>query len=196
MKAARIVKGDGTAGTTRLPEGWYGGEVKTLTAPGDELDPDKLQRAIEDLCQAIEEKDIELEGAALFVAPPQFYALLRNDKLINTDYSLGNGNYANGTVLRSCGIPIIKTNRLQQTAESAHFLSNAGNNNAYNVSTDEAKQVALLIMPKALLSGETIPLTSKVYYSDIELQWFIDSYLAFAATPNRAEHAGVIDKTV
>jgi hypothetical protein len=47
-----------------------------------------------------------------------------------------------------------------------------------------------------LLSGETIPLTSKVYYSDIELQWFIDSYLAFAATPNRAEHAGVIDKTV
>lgn len=75
-----------------------------------------------------------------------------------------------------------------------HFLSNTGNNNAYNVSADEAKQIAVLIMPKAMLAGETIPLTSKVYYSEIELQWFIDSYLAFGVTPNRAEHAGVIDK--
>ena len=47
-------------------------------------------------------------------------------------------------------------------------------------------------MPKALLAGETIPLTSKVYYSDIELQWFIDSYLAYGVTPNRAEMAGGI----
>jgi hypothetical protein len=189
MKAARV-----DPLTTRLPEGWYGGQVETMAAAGDELDPDKLQRKIEDLCQHIEEKDIELEGAALFVAPPQFYTLLRNDKLINTDYSLGNGDYANGTVLRSCGIPIIKTNRMQQEALSPHMLSNAGNNSAYDVSADEAKQIAVLIMPKALLSGETIPLTSKVYYSDVELQWFIDSYLAFGATPNRAEHAGVIDK--
>jgi hypothetical protein len=49
-------------------------------------------------------------------------------------------------------------------------------------------------MPKALLAGETIPLTSKVYYSDVELQWFIDSYLAFGVTPNRAEMAGIVRK--
>jgi hypothetical protein len=47
-------------------------------------------------------------------------------------------------------------------------------------------------MPKALLAGETIPLTSKVYWSDVELQWFIDSYLAYGVTPNRAEMAGGI----
>ena len=194
VKAARIVAGDGTGGTTRLPEGWYGGESIDLDAAGDEQDPDKLQRAIEDLCQAIEEKDVDLEGAALFVPPEQFYTLLRNDKLLNSDYSTGNGDYAQGMVMRSCGIPVIKTNRLPQEAITGHELSNAGNGNAYDVTAAEANVVALLMMPKALLSGETIPLTSKVYYSDIELQWFIDSYLAFGATPNRAEHAGVINK--
>ena len=71
-------------------------------------------------------------------------------------------------------------------------MSNAGNSNAYDVDATEAKTVALLLMPKALLAGETIPLTSKVYYSDVELQWFIDSYLAFGVTPNRAEMAGII----
>jgi len=194
VKAANIIAGDGTGGTTRLPEGWYGGTQIDLDAAGDEQDPDKLQRAIEDLCQSIEENDVDLEGAALFVNPEQFYTLLRNDKLLNSDYSLGNGDYANGTVMRSCGIPVVKTNRLPQETVTDHFLSNPGNNAAYDVSAAEANVVALLIMPKALLSGETIPLTSKVYYSDIELQWFIDSYLAFAATPNRAEHAGVINK--
>lgn len=194
VKAANIVEGDGTGGTVRLPDGWYGGTQIDLAAAGDEQDPDKLQRAIEDLCQQIEENDVDLEGAALFVNPEQFYTLLRNDKLLNSDYSLGNGDYANGTVMRSCGIPVVKTNRLPQVPVTDHFLSNAGNNAAYDIDATEALVVALLLMPKAMLSGETIPLTSKVYYSDIELQWFIDSYLAFGATPNRAEHAGVINK--
>ena len=195
VKAANIVDGDGTGGTTRLPDGWYGGARVDLAAAGDELDPDKLQRAVEDLAESIETKDIELEGGALFMNPTQYYVLLRNDKLISTDYSVGNGNYAQGTVMRSTGLPIIKTNRLPQEPITDHYLSNAANGNAYDVSADEANVVALLMMPKALLAGETISLTSKVYYSDIELQWFIDSYLAFGATPNRAEHAGVINKT-
>lgn len=189
VKAAHI-----DPATTKLPEGWHGGEVIDLAAAGDEQDPDKLQRAIEDMCENIETKDIDIDGAMVFLPPQQYYTLLRNDKLINSDYSTGNGDYANGSVLKSCGIPIVKTNRLPQEPVVDHYLSNPGNANAYDVSADEARVVAMLLMPKALLSGETIPLTSKVYYSDIELQWFIDSYLAFAATPNRAEHAGVINK--
>lgn len=192
VKAANIIVGDGTGGTTRLPTGWKGGVQIDLAAADDELDPDKFQRAVEDLCEGIELNDVDIEGAVLFVNPTQYYVLLRNDKLINSQFSDGNGNYANGQVMKSCGIPVFKTNRLPQAEVVGHELSNAGNNNAYDVSAEEAKVVGLLIMPKALLAGETIPLTSKVYYSDIELQWFIDSYLAFGATPNRAEHAGVI----
>ena len=191
IKAALIVIGT-AAGETPAPEGFQSGSTVTLTAANDELDPDKLQRGIEDVCQAMEEKDVELDGAIIMVRPAQYYVLKRNDKLISQDYSLGNGDYAKGLVLESNGIRIVKTNRIPSAAITDHYLSNAGNNNAYNVSAAEAKAVAVILMPKALLAGETIPLTSKVYYHDVELQWFIDSYLAFAVTPNRAEYAGAV----
>lgn len=193
IKAAMVVVGT-AAGETPAPEGFKSGTVITLAAAGDENDPDKFQRSIEDASADIEKKDVDLEGAVLFVPIDQYYVLLRNDKLISGDYSTGNGDYAQGIVLRSNGIRVVKTNRIPSAAAAGHFLSNAGNNNAYDVSAAEAKAVAVLLMPKALLAGETIPLTSDVYYDKPELQWFIDSYLAFGVTPNRSEVAAVVMK--
>lgn len=193
IKAAMITVGTG-AGETPAPDGFQSGTVITLAAISDENDPDKLQRAVEDACASIEKKDVDLDGAVMFVPVDQYYVLLRNDKLISGDYSTGNGDYAQGTVLRSNGVRIVKTNRIPSAAKANHFLSNGGNGNAYDVSAAEAKAVAVILMPKALLAGETIPLTSDVYYDKPELQWFIDSYLAFGVTPNRPEVAAVVMK--
>lgn len=196
IKAALIVAAADNqapgAGETALPDGWEGGTQVTLDVAGDESDPDLLQKAIEDVCQGIEEKDVDLDGAVILVAPAEYYTLLRNDRLINSQYSMGNGDVAEGLVLKSCGLPLIKTNRIPKAAITGHFLSNTGNANAYDVTAAEAKAKALVMLPKALLAGETIPLTSKVYYMDSELQWFIDSYLAFGVTPNRADQAGIV----
>jgi len=176
------------------PEGFQGGTVVVLTATGDETDPELLELAIQDLCQRIEEKDVDINEAVLLCRPEQYYTLLKNNKLLDRDFSTSNGDYASGTVLKSNGVRIQVTNRFPKQADvgATHFLSNAGNGNAYNVSQADVNLKVLLLMPKALLAGETIPLTSKVYYSDIELQWFIDSYLAYGVTPNRAEMAGGI----
>lgn len=180
---------------TGLPEGWEGGTKVELDAATDELDPDKLQRGIEDVCQAMEEKDQDLMGGGIFVRPAQYYTLLRNDKLVSTEYSTGNGDYANGMVLRSNGLPIFKTTRMPTAAITDHFLSNAGNNNAYDLTTgEETDGVALVMLPAALLAGETIPLTSDVYYEKKELQWYIDSYLAFGVTTNRPDACGILLK--
>lgn len=196
IKCALIVKGDGTGGTTKLPEGWFGGSRVELAAASDELDPIKLQRGIEDAVQLMEEKEVDtLDGAVILVRPAQYYALLRNDKLVDSQYSMGNGDYADGKVLKSNGIPIVKTMRIPNAAITDHKLSNAGNGAAYDLTTgDETDAVAIIMLPKALLAGETIPLTSKVYYSDVELQWFIDSFLSFGVTPNRPENCAVVLK--
>jgi len=176
------------------PKGFQGGTVNVLAGVGDELDPDLLELAIQDLCQGIEEKDVDISEAVLLVRPAQYYALLRNSKLISRDFSSMNGDYAKGDVLESCGVRIQKTNRFPKVSDVGvtHFLSNAGNGNAYDVTANDAKCVVCLLMPKALLAGETIPLTSDVYFDKKEMQWFIDSYLSFAVTPNRAEMAGGI----
>jgi hypothetical protein len=196
IKAALIVAAPDPqapgAGETALPPGWYGGTTVTLTTAGDESDPDLLQKAIEDVCEGIELKDVDLDGGVILVGPTEYYTLLRNDRLINSQYSMGNGDVATGMVLKSCGLPLIKTNRIPKAAITGHFLSNTGNGSAYDVSVDEAKTKVIVMLPKALLAGETIPLTSDVYYQKTELQWFIDSWLAFAVTANRAEHAGIV----
>ena len=193
IKSALVTIGT-SAGDKPAPEGFLGGTRVELAAAGDELDPDKLQRGLEDVCQAIEEKDVDLDDGVILVAPAQYYALKRNDKLISAEYSIGNGNFAMGTVMESNGLPVVKTNRIPNADISDHYLSNPGNNNAYNISGEETDAVAVVMLPRALLAGETIPLTSKVYYHEPELQWFIDSYLAFAVTPNRSENAGVLLK--
>lgn len=176
------------------PEGFQGATSVMLSVANDELDSDKLERAIQDMCQSIEEKDIELNGGVVLVRPAQYYTLLRNSKLMDKDFSEMNGDYAKGKVLMANGVRIQTTNRFPVVGDvgATHFLSNAGNGNAYDITAADAKCMALFLQPKALLAGETIPLTSKVYYSDIELQWFIDSYLAFGVTPNRAEMAAGI----
>lgn len=176
------------------PEGFQGGSVVILAAAGDEDDPELLELAIQDLCQKIEEKDVDIMDGVLLMRPAQYYTLLRNDKLLNKDFSTANGDYAAGTVMRVNGVRVQVTNRFpsQEDVGQTHFLSNAGNGNAYNATQADVNCKVLLLMPKALLAGETIPLTSKVYYHDVELQWFIDSYLAYGVTPNRAEMAGGI----
>jgi hypothetical protein len=178
------------------PEGFQGGSVIQLKAALDELDPELLELAIQDLCQKIEEKDVDVMEAVLLMRPAQYYTLLKNDKLLSKDFSAANGDYASGKVLKSNGVRIEVTNRFPKAADvgQTHFLSNAGNGNAYDVTATDVECQVLLLMPKALLAGETIPLTSKVYFSDIEMQWFIDSYLAYGVTPNRAEMAGAIFK--
>ena len=191
---------DGTNGYTPIirtaPEGFQGATPVMMGAALDEQDPDKLVRAIQDMCQKLEEKDIDLMGGVVLVRPAEYYTLLRNDKLLNRDFSDMNGDFAKGQVLHANGVRIQTTNRFPSADDvgQTHFLSNAGNGNAYDVTADDVNCIALFLQPKALLAGETIPLTSKVYYSDIELQWFIDSYLAFGVTPNRAEMAAAIFK--
>lgn len=179
---------------TNLPDGWNGGTQIELSAASEELDPALLQRGIEDVIQGMEEKDVDMDGAVVLVKPAQYNAFLRNDKLVSQEYSLGNGNYATGMVHKTMGVAIVKTNRIPTAAISGHFLSNAGNSNAYDISGEETDAVAVVMLPKALLAGETIPLTSDVYYDKKELQWFIDSYLAFAVTPNRPDHCGILRK--
>jgi hypothetical protein len=196
IKAARIIKGDGTGGTTKLPSGWFGGGQYTLAAANDEIDPNKLQYQIENAVAGFAEKDIDAadEGMVIYVRPAQYLALSRNDKLINTQYSMGNGNYADGTVLRSVGLPIRSTNRLPSGAITGHALSNTANGNAYDLSAAEGKAVALIMSPHAVLAGSSIPLQSDMYWDKPTKTWMIDSWLALGAAANNPAYAAVINK--
>ena len=63
---------------------------------------------------------------------------------------------------------------------------------ADDVSADEAQVQAIVMHPKSLLAGETIPLTSDVFFSREEKQWFIDSFAAYGVGNNRPDVCGAV----
>ena len=170
------------------------GKNTTLTAALDELDPDKLYAAIAGIIVEMEEEDIDVGELIVFVRPKQFEVLKNNNKLLSRDYAAGNGDFAKGIIYEINGARIVKTARIPTSAIIGHKLSNAGNGQAYDVSATEAKSVAVILHGKALLAGETIPLTSDIWYNKEEKQWFIDSFLAFGVTINRPDVCGAVFK--
>lgn len=168
------------------------GRNTALSALGDELDPDKLYDAIAGIIVEMEEDEVDLSEMVIFVRPTQYDILTRNDKLIDRDFSAENGDFASGRIGTIKDVPVVKTARIPRAAITGHFLSNTDNSNAYDVSAAEARTVALVMHPSALLAGETIPMTHDVFFSDIEKQWFIDSFMAFGVAPRRPDVAGVV----
>lgn len=188
--AAAPVLGDGTPSKQSIGAG----HQRTL-AVGEHEDPDKLYAAISAIVVEMEENEIPTDELVLFVRPTEFDTLLNNNKLIHSDYSSGNGDFAKRIIYWCAGVRIEKTARIPRTAIQDHYLSNPQNGYAYDVTAQQANAVAVLLHPKSLLAGETIPLSSDVWFNREEKQWFIDSWLAFGVTVNRPDVCGAVFKT-
>ena len=196
-----------TAGTTVTGKGSGGilqrGSNFTLGSASDETDADKMDLAVMTIHQYFAEADLDptTEGF-LYMAPAQYFTLLKADKLINTDYSSGNGNYANAAIAKVSGIRLKMTNRLSQAQNDASSGGTTTNGDsiyelygsAYSTSEDEAKVVAAYCTGDAIMVAQAIPLTTKVYWDDRTLTWFIDSYEALGAAPDRTDLVGCIFK--
>jgi hypothetical protein len=176
------------------PAGHFGGSIETLAAAGDATDPAKLYRAISNLMVKMQLKDVDpaMDDCIIVTKPAQFYALLDAEQLVQRDYITSEGNKVQGGfLLKAFGVPIYSTLNYPGGSNIAgHLLSNAGNGNAYD--GDFTKALFSCFSPRALLAGETIPLTTKVFWDEKSKLWFVDAYMAYGATVNRAEFAGSI----
>ena len=190
----QTIKGSGLAAPTNLNSAIGAGKTETLALANDELDPDKLYAKVASILTRMQEEDIDTEECVVFVRPTQYDVLMNHDKLVDRDFSGENGNFAMGKVATLKGAPIVPTARIPTAAIAAHKLSNAANGNAYNLTAAQAKAVAVIMHPQSLLAGETIPLTSDVFFSKVERQWFIDSYIAFGVSNRRPDVCGVVNK--
>jgi len=183
----------GTAGTGK-PAGHFGGSQEVLAGATDYQDPVKLYAAIARLLVKFQKKDIDpaQDGLMVIVRPDEYYTLLQAEQLINSQYVSAQGNTVDGMVLKTYGVPVFATNNAPFLSTiTAHQLSNVANSNAYD--GDFSKSVAMVFGEKSVMAGESIPLQSKVFFDDLYKTWYVDSWLSFAAGPNRAEYSGVIN---
>lgn len=175
--------------------GHFGGSQSTFAGASDHLDPAKVYAQIADLLTKMELKDVDprTDDVMLAVKPDTFYTLMQNEQLIRMDYKTAAGTSIDSWVLKTYGVPIINSNNMPAGENIAgHLLSNADNGNAYD--GDFTKVVAVAFSPSALLAGQTIPLTTGVFWDDVYKHWYVDAWLSYAVGPNRPEYAGVILK--
>lgn len=174
-------------------DGHAGGTTVTFSNSGDVTDPALLYKAIGDMLEAMEEKDVDprSDDVVIAVKPKEFYTLQDAEQIVNGNYLTSDGNQlSNVPIFKAWGIPVLSSNNMPSTNVSGHLLSNSNNSNAYD--GDFTKLKVLAFSPRSLIAGETIPLSSDVFYDKIYKSWFIDSHLSFAVTPYRAEFAGRI----
>lgn len=190
IKGAQAAAPDFGAGASKNSIG--AGKFVDLAAAGDENDPDILAQAITDILVDMEEEEIPVEECVVFVRPTEYQTLYNNNKLTDDDFSPGNGDFARGKVTRIHDTRIVKTARIPRVENLEHFLSNATNGNAYNISGKDIRAVAVILHPKSFLAGETIPVTSDVWFNKEEKKWFIDSWMAFGVAVNRPDVCGAV----
>lgn len=175
--------------------GHFGGTQVTMAGSSDNLDPAKLYAYLADMFVGMETKDVDprTDDVIVAVKPAEFYTLLQNEQLINTQYKTASGTSIEAFVLKTYGVPVISSNNFPGGSNiSGHLLSNTDNGNAYD--GDFTKAVAVAFSPRALLAGETIPLTTAVFWDEKSKHWFVDAYESFAVGPNRPEFAAILNK--
>lgn len=173
--------------------GWGGGSTVTMTGGSDHLDPAKLYAYINDMFTLMETKDVDprTDDVLLAFKPREFNTLLQNEQLISSQYTTSAGVSVQTHILKAYGVPAVSSNNLPAFETiTGHLLSNSNNSNAYD--GDFSKVVAVAFAPNALLAGETIPLTTAVFWSELTKNWFVDAHLSFGVTPNRPDYAGAI----
>ncbi len=192
VKAARAAQSSYSNGVAGKPSGFSGGNVQTLGAAADATDGTKLYYAISQLCAAMEEKDVSPaeEGCVLALRPAQFYAMLQAEQIVNGTYVSADGTSIQGMVFKAFGVPVVKSNNVPSSVVTNHLLSNSANGMAYD--GDFSKVVGVLLSPKALMAGQTIPVSSDLFYDKLRKSWYIDSEVSFGVAPDRNEYAGVI----
>lgn len=175
--------------------GHSGGNVVKLGAAADAKDPAKLYAAIADVVEKFLTKDIRpsQEDMICVLQPSAFTALMQAEFIVNGQYVTSADVTLNTEYkFAAFGIPVVTSNNSAcGKTITDHLLSNTRNGNAYD--GDFTKVVAQIFSPRALLAGSTIPVTSKIFFDDLSKLWFIDSWLSFGATVNRAEFAAVIE---
>ncbi len=173
--------------------GHSGGNRVTMASANDRLDPAKLYAYLVDLFVLFEKKDIDprADDAIVVVRPDEYALLEQNELLIDRNYVTSEGNSVQVAALKARGVPVVSSNNapLLQTV-TGHLLSNADNGNAYD--GDFTKVLAQVFCPPALLAGETIPLTTAVFWDEKSKMWFVDAHLSYGVTFDRADHAGAI----
>lgn len=192
------IKVDG--GVRRLPE--HGAAVKVEVKGAQMSDPYVLAAAIEWALNGLVAQKTPLAGLKL-VLPINEFSVLADYGIIAADgvSQSVEGMYMSGLTgrLKTYGIPVKGSQQFTQMlasqahdGEDHHLLSNADNGYRYDITADIQKARAVIYGRDALLCGRTIALQGDIFFDKRLKTYFIDSWFAEGAIPDRYDNLAVV----
>lgn len=123
------------------------------------------------------------------MTPDAFSVLLDHKKLVNVDYgAAGLNNFVTRRVAVMNGIRIIETPRIPTAAIPSHYMGPA-----FNVSSDEAKTLAITFHPrKTLVTVEAMPMTVRHIDDPLNFSSVLDSYTMYTVGVRRGDATFVL----
>ena len=190
--------------TARLPG--HGFSIELAISDAQAGDPNTLLASIEYCLEKQLEQEVSLDEMVLTLPWASFNVLRDAERLVNKDYESANGTMISGFSLKSYNIPVVPSNRFPKAADGTataagthHKLSNAENGYRYDV--DDATYtnamsdaVAVIFNQEALILGRTIDLQGDIFFDKKTKSFFIDSWFAEGAIPDRWEAASAVFK--
>lgn len=154
------------------------------------------------VCAAIElalekqlEQEVDISDIAILMPWAYFNTLRDMDRIVDKSYTIAqSGATVNGFVLSSFNCPVIPSNRFPTFTQNQanHLLSNEDNGYRYNSIAEMNGAVAVLFTADALLVGRTIDVTGDIFWEKKEKTFYIDTYMAEGAIPDRWEATAIV----
>lgn len=172
-------------------------------------EPLKLMAGIEWVLEDMMIQNVDVSKITVFMPWQEFNALRDAERIVDARYNTASGMTVRGFVLKSFNVPVVPTNHFPNKArdhedidgesQDHHILSNVNNGYRYDVQTgtngeDQEKCAALLMGREGLLVGRSIELNGEIWWNKANKSWYIDTYMAEGAIPDRWEHLGALMK--
>lgn len=165
-------------------DGFYKSATLLAPATGASLTSEEHEDNAAALIQAHAEAVNELIkrrvplGDMITIVTPQVYSeLLHSKKVISSEFSQGAGDFAGRRVVKINGIPVVEHTEFPTGAITGHPLSTTTNNNAFDVTADEAKaEMIIFSKSMSLVTVTAQPWTSRFWDDEAHMTNVLDCY--------------------
>ena len=170
-----------------LKPAFYDGVEKTaeLVANDKEATANNIVNAHADGVQVLIERDLggSLSEFRTIVSPRVFNLLLNHEKLMNVQFSSGNGDFAQRRMAFLNGTPVIESARFPSAAITNHVLGEA-----FNVDADDIACEVLIYHPAmSLVTVEAKAHTSNLWVDNENFANVLDSYAMYTIGQRRPD---------
>lgn len=162
-----------------------------FAASGDEADVAKVEYLLEQMIIAQKaRRKFDKSGTMLVVSHAIYNVLRQSDKLMSTDYSRDNGDFAKGIVNKFMNVPLMPITIFQDMQGQAGTTNPIGT--TWNIEMVDQEARAVLFTPRALRVLEAMPVTVDAWYEKSHKLNYIDSQAYYGVGVRRQDYIAAL----